>query len=90
MVTVNLKIFKKARTIEISALIDSEAGENFIYEEVITQNDFEIQTLMVPLLAYNVDRTLNKEEQITCFSKTEVNFREYKELIKFYVSGIGR
>ena len=74
MITVNIKLSKKVRTFKIPALIDSGAGGNFIYKEVIDQNDFKIQTLTVPLLAYNIDRTLNKQGKITQFIETEVDF----------------
>ena len=44
----------------------------------------------MPLLAYNIDRTLNKKGKITCFIKTEVDFGDHKKLVKFYISGIGK
>ena len=57
----------KYESVETLALIDSRAGGKFINRKYAEQLGLPIQTLERPIMARNVDRTLNKTGTITSY-----------------------
>jgi hypothetical protein len=56
-------------TINLKALLDSEAGGLFIDETFVKNNDFILYELPGSLNIYNVDGTTNKKERSRHMSK---------------------
>ena len=54
-------------SVETLALIDSGAGGKFINWKYVEQLGLSVQTLKKPIMAKNIDRTLNKTRTITSY-----------------------
>ena len=82
-VTVSLP--EKARVL---ALIDLGAAESFINQEFVINNNIQTQELETPIIAYNINRIVNKHSKITYYLNTVLDFGNYKESVKLYVSDL--
>ena len=67
--TIPITINIKDESIEITALIDCEAKRTFIHKELVKQHQLLIYMLNRPIIAQNVDNTINKEGVITRYTK---------------------
>ena len=62
----------KERIIETEALLDSGAGGMFIDQNFTKENGLLMKPLTKPILAWNVDGTLNKNGTITHYTTTDL------------------
>ena len=68
MISLPIEIEKNEyESVETLALIDSGAGGKFINRKYVEQLGLPIQTLKRPMMARNVDGTLNKTGTITSY-----------------------
>ena len=58
----------KNESIETTALIDCGAEGTFIYKELVKQHQLPTYALNRPIIARNVDNTINKEGVITRYT----------------------
>ena len=76
-------------SIETLALIDSGAGGKFINRKYVEQLGLPIQTLKKPIMARNVDGTLNKTGTITSYVDLVVKIDGRTMDIQLLVTGLG-
>ena len=67
--TIPITINTKDESIETTALIDCGAEGTFIHKELVKQHQLPTYTLNRPIIARNVDNTINKEGVITRYTK---------------------
>ena len=67
--TIPITINTKDETIKTTALIDCGAEGTFIYKELVKQHQLLIYVLNRPIIAQNMDNTINKESVITRYTK---------------------
>ena len=77
------------KSIETLALIDSGAGGKFINRKYVEQLGLPIQTLKKPIMARNVDRTLNKTGTITSYVDLAAKIDGRIMDIQLLVTGLG-
>ena len=90
--TISLPIeIKKSEfeSVETLALIDSEAGGKFINQKYVKQLGLPIWTLERPIMARNVDGTLNKTGTITSYVDLTVKIDGRTTDIQLLVTGLG-
>ena len=76
-------------SVETLALIDSGAGGKFINRKYVEQLGLPIQALERPIMARNVDGTLNKTGTITSYVNLTVKIDGRTTDIQFLVTGLG-
>ena len=76
-------------SVETLALIDSGAGGKFINRKYAEQLGLPIQTLKRPIMARNVDRTLNKTGTITFYMDLTIEIDGRITDIQLLVTGLG-
>ena len=76
-------------SVETLALIDSGAGGKFINRKYVEQLGLSIQTLKKPIMAKNIDRTLNKTGTITSYVDLTVKIDRQIIDIQLLVTGLG-
>jgi hypothetical protein len=71
----------RRKVIETEALLNSGAGGTFMNQDFAERNGLELLPLEWPILAKNVDGTLNKKGMISHFAKTRlwINGQEFQE-----------
>ena len=84
-------IIKKSEyeNVETFALIDSRAGGKFINQNYAEQLGLPIQTLRKPIMAWNIDRTLNKTGTIISYVDLMVEIDGRIMDIQLLITGLG-
>ena len=67
--TIPIIINMKNKSIKTITVIDYGAEEIFIYKELVKQHQLLIYVLNRPIIAWNIDNTINKESIITKYTK---------------------
>ena len=67
--TIPITINMKNKSIETTALIDCGVKGTFIHKELVKQHQLPTYILNRPIIAWNVDNTINKEGIITRYTK---------------------
>ena len=76
-------------SVETLALIDSRAGGKFINQKYVEQLGLPIQALKKPIMARNIDGTLNKTGTITSYVDLTVKIDGRTMDIQLLVTGLG-
>ena len=76
-------------SVKTLALIDSGAGGKFINQKYVERLGLSIQTLERPIMARNVDGTLNKTGRITSYVDLMVKIDGRTMDIRLLVTGLG-
>src|SRR5579864_9418647 len=77
---------KRADTV---ALLDSGATENFIHTDYAYAMRLPLKRLMVPRQVFNVDKTRNKNGDITHYTDLVVRTGERKVTMRFFLTNLG-
>ena len=77
--TIPITINTKDESIEITALIDCGAEGTFIHKELVKQHQLPTYVLNRPIIARNVDNTINKEGVITRYTKLNLGLNTTDE-----------
>ena len=78
------------KSVETLALIDSGAGGKFIDQAYVWKLGIKTQKLGQPLIARNVDGTLNKKGKITSFVILNLVINGRTKQTRLLVTGLGR
>ena len=90
--TISLPILikkSKSKSVETLALIDSRAGGKFINQKYAEQLGLSIQPLRKPIMARNIDGTLNKSGTITLCVDISVEIDGRTMDLQLLVTGLG-
>ena len=77
--TIPIIINIKDESIKTTALIDCGVEGIFIYKELVKQHQLPTYTLNRPIIARNVDNTINKESVITRYTKLNLGLNTIDE-----------
>ena len=77
--TIPITINMKDESIEITTLIDYGAERTFIHKELVKQHQLPTYALNKPIIARNVDNTINKEGVITRYTKLNLGLNTMDE-----------
>ena len=77
--TIPITINTKDKSIETTALIDCGAEGTFIHKELVKQHQLPTYALNRPIIARNVDNTINKEGVITRYTKLNLGLNTTDE-----------
>ena len=77
--TIPITINMKDKSIETIALIDCGVKRTFIHKELVKQHQLPIYALNRPIIAWNVDNTINKEGVITRYTKLNLGLNTMDE-----------
>ena len=77
--TIPITINMKNESIETTALIDCGAEGTFIHKELVKQHQLPTYALNRPIIARNVDNTINKEGVITRYTKLNLGLNTIDE-----------
>ena len=83
-----IKLQYKARTITTTALIDCGATGNFIDPSLISRLLLPSRAIP-PLQAFNVDRTVNKQGQITTATTVHCQATDFEDDLTLMIVGLG-
>ena len=78
----------KDESIKTTALIDYRAEETFIYKELVKQHQLPTYVLNRPIIAWNMDNTINKEGVITRYTKLNLGLNITDKW--FLITNIGK
>ena len=85
--TIPITINMKDESIETIALIDCGAKGTFIYKELVKQHQLPTYALNRPIIARNVDNTINKEGVITRYIKLNLGLNTTDEWLLIINTG---
>ena len=77
--TIPITINIKDKSIETTALIDCRVERTFIHKELVKQYQLLTYVLNRPIIARNVDNTINKESVITRYTKLNLGLNTIDE-----------
>ena len=80
----------KERIVETEVLLNSGAGGMFIDQNFAKENGLLMKPLAKPILARNVDGTLNKNGTITHYTTTDLLVSDQTTKTRLLVSGLGK
>ena len=89
-ITIPIHAYMWHKTAKVLALLDSGAMENVINKRTVTTLRLGTQTLVQPLSIHNVDRTMNREGQITQYCDLWIRQGKQNTKLRFYVTSLGR
>ena len=69
----------KNKSIKTITIIDCGAEGIFIYKELVKQHQLLIYVLNKPIIAWNIDNTINKESVITRYTKLNLGLNMIDE-----------
>ena len=84
-----IEIKDECKSIKTLALIDSGAGGKFINQKYVEQLGLPVQTLEKPIMARNVDGTLNKTGTITSYVDLMAKIDRRTMDLQLLVMGLG-
>ena len=79
ILTISIIINIKDESIETIAFIDYRVEGTFIHKELIKQHQLLIYALNRPIIAQNIDNTINKEGVITRYTKLNLGLNTMDE-----------
>ena len=88
--SIPLKIKTETETIETHALLDSGAGGEFIDQNYAKTLDLLLENLDKPILAINVDGTLNKKGTIKHYINLKLEIFGQPQTIRLLVTRLGK
>ena len=77
--TILITINTKDESIEITTLIDCRAEGTFIHKKLVKQHQLPTYALNRPIIAWNMDNTINKEDVITKYAKLNLRLNTIDE-----------
>ena len=85
--TIPIIINMKDESIETIALIDYRVKGTFIYKELVKQHQLPIYALNRPIIARNMNNTINKEGVITRYTKLNLRLNTIDERLLIINTG---
>jgi hypothetical protein len=82
--------YRGKKKVGTKALIDCGAEGDFIDKTFAEEHGIPLAPLPVPILAKNVDGTLNKKGTITHYTWVEVKLKEHKFRVRLLATGLGK
>ena len=79
VLTILITINTKDKSIKTTALIDCKVKGTFIYKELVKQHQLLTYALNRPIIAQNMDNTINKEGVITKYIKLNLGLNTIDE-----------
>ena len=89
-INIPVSINAKKRLVDTESLIDSGAGGIFIDQNFTRQIGLKTIAMDKPILARNVDGTINKKGTIKNYVDLEFTINNIKFEERFYVTGLGK
>ena len=84
-----IRLQYRARTITTTALIDCGATGNFIDPSLVNRLLLPSQAIL-PLLAFNIDGTVNKQGWITAATTVHCQAADFKDNLMLMIVGLGQ